>query len=303
MIRSITFFCALLAGGSGLFLYSKKHQTTVLDRDITHIVDQTERVRQQTAMLRTEWALLNQPDRLSVLAARFVPQLHPMAPDQFVRLDAGMERLPAPGSKPPAADPREALDAQLAAAQAAAAHAQRPVPAVPEVLASAHDPAPRVTVTLPPATRVVTAHVDARPTTPAPHDRPVAVMASAHAPAMTTTPRALPRPAPTPAHDDALLAQIERAPTTTSASASHHAIHARPLPHVSDDSGSGRVVETAYSTTRVHPTHTSPVISAAWHPSARQEPVARIARRDPEVMGSMLGGGSGALPPPVPMSN
>lgn len=302
MIRSITFFCALLAGGSGLFLYSKKHQTTVLDRDITHIVDQTERVRQQTAMLRTEWALLNQPDRLSILAARFVPQLHPMAPDQFVRLDAGMDRLPSPGSKPPVADPREALDAQLVAAQAAATHAQHPIPSTPEVLASTHDPAPHVTAALPPPARVGTAHVDARPAAPTPHDRPVTVMASARASALTT-PRALPRPAPAPAHDDGLLAQIERAPTATSTMSSRHAVHARPSARVSDDSGSGRVVETAYNTTRARPTHAAPVLSAAWHPSARQEPVARIARRDPEVMGSMLGGGGGALPPPVPMSN
>ncbi|NVN42182.1 cell division protein FtsL, partial [Ameyamaea chiangmaiensis] len=116
MIRPFTLLCALLAGFSGLYLYSKKHQTTVLDQQITHIVDQTQQVRQQTAMLRTQWALLNQPDRLSTLATRFLPSLRPMAPEQFIRMASLEERLPAPGSAPAIDDTREAIGAAVAAA-------------------------------------------------------------------------------------------------------------------------------------------------------------------------------------------
>lgn len=109
MIRPFTIVCALLAGGSGMFLYTKKHETTVLDQQITSIVQKTERVRQQTAMLRTQWALLNQPDRLSTLSTRFLAQLHPMAPNQYVRLASMVASLPAPSTKPAYHDPRESL--------------------------------------------------------------------------------------------------------------------------------------------------------------------------------------------------
>lgn len=109
MIRPFTILCALLAGGSGLFLYTKKHETTVLDQNITAVVQKTERVRQQTAMLRTQWALLNQPDRLSALSTRFLGQLHPMAPTQYVRLASMIESLPGPTTRPAFRDPRESL--------------------------------------------------------------------------------------------------------------------------------------------------------------------------------------------------
>ncbi|MBR0559101.1 cell division protein FtsL [Neokomagataea anthophila] len=102
MTRPFTLACAVLAAVSGLFLYEKKHNTTVLDQSITQIVRDTQKVQSQTAMLRTEWALLNQPDRLNTLSARFLPNLHPMTPDQFVRPSAVEARLPAPGGKAPA---------------------------------------------------------------------------------------------------------------------------------------------------------------------------------------------------------
>lgn len=102
MTRPFTLACAVLAAVSGLFLYEKKHNTTVLDQNITQIVHDTQKVQSQTAMLRTEWALLNQPDRLNALSTRFLPNLHPMTPDQFVRISAVEARLPAPGGKAPA---------------------------------------------------------------------------------------------------------------------------------------------------------------------------------------------------------
>ncbi|GBR44940.1 cell division protein FtsL [Neokomagataea thailandica] len=101
MTRPFTFFCAVLAALSGLFLYTKKHNTTMLDQSITQIVRDTQKVQSQTATLRTEWALLNQPDRLNTLSTRFLPNLHPMTPDQFVRISAAEARLPAPGGKAP----------------------------------------------------------------------------------------------------------------------------------------------------------------------------------------------------------
>lgn len=98
MIRPYTIFCVLLAGASGLFLYSKKHQTNVLDQNIRSIVRQTDDVRQQTAMLQSQWALLNQPDRLQRLSAHFLSDLTPMAPTQYKRLSAAIAALPPPSS-------------------------------------------------------------------------------------------------------------------------------------------------------------------------------------------------------------
>ncbi|MGI4748603.1 MAG: cell division protein FtsL [Janthinobacterium lividum] len=101
MIRPFTCVCALLAGTSGLYLYSEKHRTTLLDQQISKIVADTQATRERTAMLRAEWELLNQPDRLGALATRFLPQLQPMAPTQFVQLASLDKRLPAPGPETP----------------------------------------------------------------------------------------------------------------------------------------------------------------------------------------------------------
>lgn len=95
MIRPATLFCALIAAGAGLFLYAKKHDTLVLDQSITQTVQETRRVQGQTAMLRTQWALLNQPDRLSALSKRVLPQLRMVEPSQFVRLAKLTDHLPA----------------------------------------------------------------------------------------------------------------------------------------------------------------------------------------------------------------
>ena len=107
MIRPFTAVCVLLAAGSGLYLYTEKHRTTVLDQQISQIIQNTRHVREHTAMLRAEWALLNQPDRLQSLAGRFLPELHPMAPAQFVQMAALSQRLP--DIAPPAAAPAPTL--------------------------------------------------------------------------------------------------------------------------------------------------------------------------------------------------
>ena len=114
MIRPFTAVCVLLAAGSGLYLYTEKHRTTVLDQQISQIIQNTRHVRERTAMLRAEWALLNQPDRLQSLASRFLPELHPMAPAQFVQMVALSQRLPeiAPPATAPAPAPALLLPPQ-----------------------------------------------------------------------------------------------------------------------------------------------------------------------------------------------
>ncbi len=95
MIRPITLICMLMAGGSGLYLYQTKHKSQMLDREIGKTVKQTEAARERIGMLRAEWALLNEPDRLSDLAKAHTT-LQPLQPTQFVALADLPSKLPAP---------------------------------------------------------------------------------------------------------------------------------------------------------------------------------------------------------------
>lgn len=94
MIRPFTLFCTILACVSGMVLYTQKHKTTVLDHKIAKIVYDTEKIKARTAMLRTEWTLLNQPDRLKTLATTFLPKLQPLAPTQFTQMASLEQHLP-----------------------------------------------------------------------------------------------------------------------------------------------------------------------------------------------------------------
>lgn len=121
MIRPFTLMSFLLAGVAGYGLYQQKQRTMTLDRQIEHVIQATRATREQTGMLRAEWALLNEPGRLQDLAGRYL-QLKPMVPSQFVRLaDLANHLPPVPQSAPanPAAGTDE--DATGAAAPARAA--------------------------------------------------------------------------------------------------------------------------------------------------------------------------------------
>ncbi len=99
MIRPFTVLCLLTACGSGLYLYSEKHRTALLDRDIGHVIHASAAAQARTGMLRAEWALLNEPGRLEDMAGRYLT-LHPMAPTQFVQLASLASHLPAPMATP-----------------------------------------------------------------------------------------------------------------------------------------------------------------------------------------------------------
>ncbi|QHC36059.1 ABC transporter permease [Komagataeibacter xylinus] len=143
MSRFVTLFFAMVAAVSGLFLYNKKQQTTALDHQIAQIVEQTERTRAQTAMLRAEWAMLNQPDRLGTLASRYDKALQPVAPTQFVQMSALSAHLPPVGmpSHHPVPAPRATMVATLAADHAAPAPVHEAVAALPAIAAPAATPA------------------------------------------------------------------------------------------------------------------------------------------------------------------
>ncbi len=70
MIRPMTCLSLLAALGAGLYLYQEKHTAQMLDRDITRTVKQADQARDRIGLLKAEWALLNEPERLQGLAAQ-----------------------------------------------------------------------------------------------------------------------------------------------------------------------------------------------------------------------------------------
>ena len=99
MIRPFTCVAALLAFGSGLYLYQTKHQAQVLDRQIEHTIKTITATRMQTRELAAAWTLLGNPDRLQQLSDQFL-DIKPVLPDQFVQ--PGLGPFQPCGRPPPA---------------------------------------------------------------------------------------------------------------------------------------------------------------------------------------------------------
>ncbi|MBV1836701.1 hypothetical protein [Acetobacter estunensis] len=324
MFRPLTLFCALLAGSSGMFLYTKKHQTTVLDQQISKIVADTQHIRQQTAMLQTQWALLNQPDRLDHLTGRFASQLRPMEPRQFVRMTDLGKHLPAPGSFRPAGGHTAAVVA--AAAVPPVAPAPEPV-RMAEVEHSApsisreHEEAPVVASVKPHKAPMVVAH--AEPLAP---PQPVATEHHRLPQSETTTPRHEVASSGSVTDTPAVTRKSTRHATDTQIASSGDPRTPAPtpsLPHranhmlVADSTPVHHVAETdrtavAHTPARVamvdhvvthRTTSPAPINVAAWHPAGSATP--RYVEARASYSGSLLGHSSlgGGLPPPMPISN
>jgi hypothetical protein len=169
-------------------------------------------VRERTQILRAEWALLNEPDRLRQVAQRHLA-LEPMAPAQFIREAELDRRLPAarafagppslfgPPEVPAAAPevlmiPRSVAAAPVAqpAASANPAPAPRTIPAeAPPRLSAAAVPPP-VSRPAPPPRMMVTPAVHLAPAAPP----PPAVVTSALGSASGALPPPVPLPRPVP---------------------------------------------------------------------------------------------------------
>jgi hypothetical protein len=226
MIRPFTCVCMLLAGGSGLYLYQTKHQSQMLDREIAHTMRQTEVARARAGVLQAEYALLNDPSRLSGLAGEHLASLKTTAPTQFTTWADFEKRLPpvgAPAVEAPPLEP-EAPGAKLPEPAAAPA-ASAPPDAKPEAK--------------PEATRPLVASV-ARPVQP-PGREPAA--APRPAPAQAAQPA--PRPTPTPVSlTDQLPAAPARPATPHPVAVSAPAAHpAPPRATVPDAPPSGGITE------------------------------------------------------------
>ena len=240
MIRPFTCLCLLVAAGSGLYLYSAKHDAQMLDREITRLSKQAQDSRSRAALMRAEYDRLGDPDRLRELAS-LVLALQPTDPAQFtamadldkrlliagaaVQANIGavveaplvIANIAEPPARPPvqAAAPALAVVALLAAAKPVPA-APRPAPALAPVTApiATQQPAPTA------APSVLAAAQQASPQTPprVPLIRQAAAVEN----------RPAPRPAPAPIR--AVVAQEAPATAPVFASALGMARTQAPLP-------------------------------------------------------------------------
>jgi hypothetical protein len=140
MTRPLTCLTLIAAAGAGLYLYQEKHRAQMMDREINRVVHATEQTRDRVTMVRAEWAVLNEPDRLAGLAAQYL-SLQTMTPGQFVQVaDLGSHLPPvgAPSLPPPAIEPAAPITPPLAAAT--------PTPVMP---ATKPMPAPLVAFNVP----------------------------------------------------------------------------------------------------------------------------------------------------------
>jgi hypothetical protein len=156
MFRPLTVIAITAFSVVGWNVYRAEDAARHLDRDLRDLTKRIEQARDRTQVLRAEWALLNEPERLRQVAQKYLP-LETMTPVQFIRLGELDRRLPTAiafsgpvnlfGSVPgtavaegkPAASARPAAVASAAPAPAAA---EAPEVAAPVRVAARVAPAP-----------------------------------------------------------------------------------------------------------------------------------------------------------------
>ncbi|QCE33970.1 hypothetical protein FAI40_00655 [Acetobacteraceae bacterium] len=76
-------------------LYQTKQQTKLVESQIAQVQKERLAANSRTALLKMEWGVLNQPDRLEDLSKRFLPNLRPTETEQFAQLEQAGKRLPS----------------------------------------------------------------------------------------------------------------------------------------------------------------------------------------------------------------
>jgi hypothetical protein len=208
----------VLAAASGLYLYQAKHRAHQLDRQIEATAHAAEAARDRIGILRAEWQLLNDPERLAQLSDRFL-SLKTTTPGQFTTLadldshlppvrapeppaGAGGTDEPAAGDTPIAQAPAAPSGMSATAAEAAHAPPQRPAvsiaaahppertPRRPSIAEARAEPRPDIAREPRPETRVETRPVVMSAIAPLAPPRPIGRTPEFGAPASA------PRPAP-----------------------------------------------------------------------------------------------------------
>ncbi|WP_419757493.1 cell division protein FtsL [Acidisoma sp.] len=151
MIRPFTCVCLILAAGSGLYLYQVKQRAFALDASLRSTFHDIDAARDRTRMLRADWALVNDPERLQALASQYL-KLQPMQPSQLLTMDQLAAALPPPVPASTTTAPAASKPAPLAVPALSIPDPTHGVPmaaAIPPVLPHAHPATPEVALLQP----------------------------------------------------------------------------------------------------------------------------------------------------------
>lgn len=291
MIRPITIITAILASGSGLFLYQSKHDVQVLDRQIERTVRDTAALREQSRLLAAEWTMLNDPERLRQFSDTYL-SLKPIAPTQFTSMADLNARLPAPRQAPPPSDDSTTDMAPVAAPlETPVAAATVPPPAVSQASEAADDGHPKL-----PEHKINVAKPAAQEA-PAPR----ALVATEQRPAAAPEPRA-PRPPDNrvaevrPAQESRPAQEVRPAQEFRPAQESRPAQEARPLRLAQDV----RPAQEGRPTQEVRPVLATR--SVAPRPQAPATPPALSDAYNGSLLGIARGSAPAPSPRPTPVS-
>jgi hypothetical protein len=136
----------MLAAGSGLYLYQVKQRAFALDASLRSTFHDIDVARERTRMLRADWALMNDPERLQGLASQYLT-LQPMQPAQLLTMDQLAAALPPPvpfAATPAATQPAPAPAAAQPTPVLDPTHGVPMAEAAPMVLPHTHPVAPEV---------------------------------------------------------------------------------------------------------------------------------------------------------------
>ena len=283
MIRPFTCVCLILAAGSGLYLYQVKQRAFALDASLRSTFHDIDAARDRTRMLRADWALVNDPERLQALASQYL-KLQPMQPSQLLTMEqlaAALPPVPVPAPATPApAAPLSVPDPTNGVPMAEA------IPVLPHT----HAAAPEVALLQPRASQP--AAPASVPLTPLP--APVAVAS-------------LPVPPPSDHATAATVPHLGAAPSTLTKPL-HHGLR-----HLVPQTQPWLANANAYQTTQHRHADRHPGPEAAPHQfyaanvPSREDAAPRITPQAATVMyspaaGSSLGmASSAALAPPRPL--
>ena len=99
MIRWSTIFWTIAVIIAGYAMFQVKYHVARLDDELTHLNRQIVATREETRVLRAEWTLLDDPQRLDRLNSAFL-KLQPIMPAQIVT-PAELDQLPMQGAPTP----------------------------------------------------------------------------------------------------------------------------------------------------------------------------------------------------------
>lgn len=89
-MRIVVYALSILAVvGLGFWSYRESYETRATERAVKELRNQIRERHRKLGMLRAEWAYLNRPDRLAVLAEMNFERLElmPLTPDHFAHVD------------------------------------------------------------------------------------------------------------------------------------------------------------------------------------------------------------------------